>query len=39
MAQDCFVINGTAKELDQRLKDARIDKIYLPAKYKILMTV
>ena len=21
MAQDCFVINGTAKELDQRLKD------------------
>ena len=39
MAQDCFVINGTAKELDRRLKDARIDKIYMPAKDKILMTV
>ena len=39
MAQDCFVINGTAKELDRRLKDARIDKIYMPAKDKILMTI
>ena len=39
MAQDSFMIRGCAEELNKRLFDARIDKIYMPSKDKIVMTV
>lgn len=39
MAQDCFVIRATAAELAKRLEDARIDKIFMPHKDKLVMSM
>ena len=39
MPFDGFTINAICHELDQQLKDARIDKIYQPEKDEIVMSV
>ena len=39
MPQDCFMISATAAELDSRLKDGRVDKIYMPTRDKILISL
>lgn len=39
MPQDCFMISATAAELNSRLQDGRIDKIYMPTRDKILISL